>query len=621
MQTAHEFLKALSIVLCVAAVTTVVFQRLRQPVVLGYILAGMIVGPYVPIPLVADPDIVRTLSEFGVILLMFSIGLEFSVGRIVQVGPAAGLTAMIECSLMIWLGYVVGRGFGWTTRESLFAGGIIAISSTTIIAKAFDELGVRGRLREAVLGVLIAEDLVGILLITVLTALAAGQTLTAGALALSSARLAAFLGGLVIVGMLIVPRGMRLVYGLRREETTVVAAIGLCFAAALVAQAFGYSVALGAFLAGSLVAESGLGHEVGRLVSPVRDMFVAIFFVSVGMLIDPELIARHWGAVAALAGAVLAGKVLSVTLGAFLTGHGTRTALQAGMSMAQIGEFSYIIAGLGIASQSTGSFLVPVAVAVSAITTFATPWLIRGSGRVAAEVDRRLPRTLQIFAALYGSWVEQLRAAGTGRARSGVRHWVRLLLLDAGLLVGLLIGAALAEDAVGAWLHAALGLSATLARVAVLAATIALAAPFCAGIVRVAARLGEVLAEAALPLATQPPAGAKALDLGAAPRRALRVTLQVAILLLTGMPVLALTQPFYEGPQETAVLLLLLGLFGIAFWRSARELHAHVQAGAAMIVDALASYARRDSPTPADHALARVRELLPGLGEPLAVQV
>src|SRR3989441_374423 len=410
MQDAHAFLKALTIVLGVAAVTTVVFQRLRQPVVLGYIIAGLIVGPHVPIPLVADSAVVQTLSELGVILLMFSLGLEFSIRKLAQVGPTAGLTAVLQSSIMVWLGFMVGRLFGWTTLESLFAGAIIAISSTTIIAKAFDEQGITGRLRELVVGILIVEDLIAILLMAILTAIGSGSGLAAGPLAATVARLAAFLVGLVAVGLMLVPRAMRSVGRLNRRETTLVASIGICFTIALLAHAFGYAVALGAFIGGSLVGESGEETQVQRLVEPVRDVFTAVFFVSVGMLIDPALIARHWLAVVVLTGAVVLGKVVGVSMGAFLTGSGMRTSVQAGLSLAQIGEFSFIIAGLGLALHATGDFLYPVAVAVSALTTLLTPWMIRASEPIAAWVDRKLPRPLQTFAALYGSWLEELRS-------------------------------------------------------------------------------------------------------------------------------------------------------------------------------------------------------------------
>src|SRR6059036_3288486 len=229
MQDAHEFLRSLTVVLAVAAVTTVLFQRLRQPVVLGYLIAGLIVGPHVPIPLVANPAVVQTLSELGVILLMFSLGLEFSVRKLIVVGPTAGLTALLQSSLMVWLGFMIGRLFGWTMLESLFAGAVIAISSTTIIAKAFDEQGITGRLRELVVGILVVEDLIAILLMAILTAIASGSGLSAGPLAATIGRLAAFLVGLVAVGMVLVPRTVRAVNRLKRRETTLVASIGLCF--------------------------------------------------------------------------------------------------------------------------------------------------------------------------------------------------------------------------------------------------------------------------------------------------------------------------------------------------------------------------------------------------------
>src|SRR5919198_3274586 len=410
MHGAQDFLKALTTVLAVAAVTTVVFQWVRQPVVLGYILAGLIVGPYVPIPLVADVGTVRTLSELGVILLMFSLGLEFSVRKLTEVGPTAGVAALIQSSIMVWLGFVAGRAFGWSVLEGVFAGGVIAISSTTIIAKAFDEIGIRGRLRELVVGILIVEDLIGILLMAVLTAVASGG-LSAGQLAWTAARLALFLAALVGAGFVVVPRAVRAVRRLDRAETMLVTSLGLCFGIALLAMYFGYSVALGAFVAGSLVAETREQHYVERLIQPVRDMFAAIFFVSVGMLIDPKLVLEHWLAIVVFTLLVLGGKIVGVGIGAFVTGNGVRTSVQAGMSLAQIGEFSFIIAGLGLSLGATGDFLYPVAVTVSAVTTLTTPWLIRGSGPAASFIDRKLPRPLQTVAALYGSWLEQMRTS------------------------------------------------------------------------------------------------------------------------------------------------------------------------------------------------------------------
>ncbi|CAM4466861.1 cation:proton antiporter [Corallococcus exiguus] len=617
MHDAHAFLQALATVLCVAAVTTVLFQRLRQPVVLGYILAGFIIGPHVPIPLVADPGIVQTLSEMGVILLMFSLGLEFSLRKLFQVGPTAGLTAVIQCSVMVWLGFITGRAFGWTMLESLFTGCCIAISSTTIIAKAFDEQNIRGALRGIVVGILIVEDLIGILLMAMLTAVSSGTGMSAVDLAFTVGRLAAFLVGLVGIGLFVVPRLMRYITNLQRPETTLVTSVGICFAGALLAQTFGYSVALGAFLAGSLVAESGEGKEVEHLVQPVRDLFGAVFFVSVGMLIDPALIREHWAAIAVLTGVVVVGKILSVSLGAFFTGNGTRTSVQAGLSLSQIGEFSFIIAGLGLSLKATGTFLYPVAVAVSAITTLTTPWLIRASGPIANWVDRKLPAPLQTFASLYGSWVENLRTSPRQKTVGArVRRMALLMLLDAAFITIIVIGTSVLLPQVTEFIDERMGWGKTMTPWIVIGLSTALALPFCVGIVRMGRRLGVVLAEGALPAAAN-----GRVDLAAAPRRVLVVALQLASVFMVGVPVLAITQPFIPGVPGAVVLLVSLGVMGFAFWKSATNLQGHMRAGAQVIVEALAaqSHAKGDEDEPSKDVLHGVRQMLPGIGEPESV--
>src|SRR3954469_424732 len=437
----HTFLQSLAVVLCVAAVATVVFQRLRQPVVFGYLLAGLIIGPHIPVPLVADAQTVRVLSELGVILLMFSLGLEFNIKKLAQVSRNAGGVALFECSILISVGYLVGQMLHLTRMESVFAGAIIGISSTTIIVKAFQEQKVKGRVTELVFGILIIEDLIAIFLLTILTTISRSGAVSPGDLALTAMRLAMFLTALIGFGLLIVPRAVRAVQRLGNPETTLVASIGICFAAALVALSFGYSVALGAFIAGSLVAESGHEAEIEKLVRPVRDMFAAIFFVSVGMMIDPAALAAHWVAALVLTLAVIVGKVLAVTVGAFLAGHGRRTAMKAGMSLAQIGEFSFIIAGVGVASGAIGGWMYPVAIAVSAITTLTTPLLIKLSNRAAASIDHWLPEPIQTVTSLYGSWIERVR--NTSRhptERSGTNRIIRIVLLDAALIIALVIG-------------------------------------------------------------------------------------------------------------------------------------------------------------------------------------
>lgn len=622
MQSGHEFLTALTMVLCVAAVTTVLFQRLRQPVVLGYLIAGLLIGPYVTaVPLVADTGVVNTLSELGVILLMFSLGLEFSFGKLAKVGFTAGLTAIIQCSFMVWLGFVVGRLFGWTPRESLFTGAIIAISSTTIIAKAFDEQGIKGSLRELVVGVLIVEDLIAILLMTMLTAVSSGADLGPADFARTIGELLAFLIGLITVGIFVVPRAIKAIVRLGRPETTLIASVGLCFGVALLAQYFKYSVALGAFIAGSLVAESGEEEKVEHLVRPVRDIFAAIFFVSVGMLIDPALVAKHWVAITVLIVAVVLGKIVSVALGAFLTGQGTRTSMRAGMSLAQIGEFSFIIAGLGISLKATGEFLYPVAIAVSAFTTLTTPWLIKASGPMANFVDRKLPRPLQTFASLYGSWVEQIKSAprkDTAGAR--VRRLARLIVFDGVLVAVVVIGASVTNDRITQQLQQWTGVTERTATMLVIAGAATLTIPFWYGIIQLSRRLGALWAESALPAK---PNGK--MDLAAAPRRVLVATLQVTIVLLVGAPVVAVTQPFLPGFPGALVLLVLLVVLGIAFWRSAFNLQGHVRAGAELIVEALAAQSLAKPHTgeaaPANPDLTQVQQMLAGLGTPMPVRL
>jgi CPA2 family monovalent cation:H+ antiporter-2 len=614
---ARDLLGALAVVLGVAAVTTVLFQRLRLPVVLGYVLAGVLVGPNLALAFVADPEIVRTLSELGVILLMFALGLELTVRKLIDVAPTAGLTAVVEVNLMLLLGYAAGRALGWSVVECVFAGGVVAISSTTIVAKAFDEQGVRGPLRDLVIGILLAEDVAAVALLATLTAVATGAGLSAGELVVTIEKLLAFLLALVAVGIAVIPRLVRAVVRLDRPETTLVVTIGLCFALALIARAAGYSTALGAFVAGVLVAESGQAHRIEPLVLPVRDVFAAVFFVSVGMELDPRAVAGHLPAVALLTAVVLAGKVVGVSVGAFVTGNGVVNSVRAGLTLAQIGEFSFIIASLGRSLGATSHFLYAVAVAVSAVTTLTTPWFIRGSGAAARATDRWMPRTLQTFAALYASWIERIRSSRHHATHAAaVRRLAVALALDAAVAAAIVIGTAVSVKAAAPRIVQLTGVGPTTARALVVAVGVLLMTPFAAGVIRVSRRLGATLAVAALPHSRE---GTP--DLAAAPRRALVVTIQIGVLLFVGIPVVAVTQPFLGGPQGGATLAAVLVLLGIAFWRSAANLQGHVRAGALVVAEALASGARSGRRDAEEESLDRVRRLLPGLGEPVAVRL
>ncbi|HEX2473557.1 MAG TPA: cation:proton antiporter [Lacipirellulaceae bacterium] len=615
MHEAHLFLQTLALVLCTAAVTTVLFQKLHQPVVLGYLLAGMVVGPHLPGP-EADDRTVQTLAEVGVILLMFSLGIEFSLSKLMRVGPTAGFVAVLQCSLMVWLGYLVGQAFGWSQLQSLYAGAVISISSTTIIIKAFEEQRIKADFTHIVFGILIVEDLIAILLITILTALSAGEELTAMEVVQATGRLAAFLVSMLVIGLLTVPRLMRFVVRLDRSETTVVASVGLAFGFAVVADTFEYSVALGAFIAGSLVAESGVEKTIEHVVQPVRDIFAAIFFVSVGMLINPRDIAENWPIVLVFLVVVVVGKIASVTLGAFLTGESVQTSVKTGMSLAQIGEFSFIIAGVGMARGVTDNLLYSIAVAVSGITTLFTPWLIRAAQPTAAWVDKKSPRALQTFGALYSSWLEQLRSSSADGQTNRIRRSIRWLIVDVVLVAAIIIGASMEMERIADFVEDHLDLPERWTRVAVVAGAAILSAPFLIGMVRTARFLGFELAGRVFPVAE-----ANSLDLAAAPRRLLVVTLQLAIVLSIGLPLVAITQPFVPPLRGAAVLLFVLLLLAFAFWRGATNFQGHTRAAAQALAESLTRQTREGRAAGTDHKIDEANKIFAGLGSPVPVEL
>jgi len=599
----------LLIVLGTAAVTTVLFQALRQPVALGYVLAGLVVGPYVPIPLVADAQLIATLSELGVILLMFSIGLEMRLHTIRRVGLSAGMTAAFEVGGMVAFGYLVGLAFGWSGTEALFAGACVGISSTMLVAKTFEEAKIESALTEVVYAILVFEDLIAVLLLAILTAVASGAGLSAAELARTVGQLLGFLAAILVAGLLVVPRAIRLVARLGRSETLLIASLAVSFGMAVLAERAGYSVALGAFVAGMLVAESGHAHEVDVGIRPFRDVFAAIFFVSVGMTVDPALIAAHWVAIAVFTVVVIVGKAGGVTLGAFLAGNSLPRSVRAGMSLAQIGELSFVIAGLGVSTGATRALLLPVMVAVSCVTAFATPWLVRGSNRVARAVDAQLPGPLQTFVAFYGSWIERLRT--TPRRESlwtRVRVPLIVLAIDAALLAVVVIGAALAMPRVVAIVVARVGVSAAAAHTGIIAAAIAVSGLFLIGVVRQARVVARLLATEVIPQGEQ-----GAVDLGTAPRRVLVGTLELAIVLAIGVPLAAVIQPFV--PAGGALLAIPVLVLALAIWRATANLHGHVRAGSELILEALARQqgrARAEPGLAASPDLAPVEALLPG---------
>jgi CPA2 family monovalent cation:H+ antiporter-2 len=437
------FIQDLAVVIVVAAAAMIVFKQLRQPVVLGYILAGLAIGPHTPpFSLISSAPTIETLAELGVIFLMFSLGLEFNLGKLKKVGATAFLGAFMEITLMIAVGYQLGRFFGWSQMDSIFLGAILSVSSTTIIIKALDELGkIKERFASLIFGILIVEDIMSIAMIALLSGLASTGTLGAGEVGVTLLELSAFLAALLVGGLLVVPRLLAYVAKLACDEVMLVTVIGICFGVAFLTAKMGYSVALGAFVIGAIIAEARSIHRIERMIRPVRDLFSAIFFVSIGLLIDPKLILEHWVPVSIISLAVIVGKVVSCGLGALLAGNDSRTSLRVGMGLSQIGEFSFIMASVGVSLKATSEFLYPITVAVSAVTTLTTPYLIRSSDSVVGWFDRTAPAALVGWMETYSRWVGRL--GNNGGQNIGLRILKRITWqtgLNVLLIVAIFLG-------------------------------------------------------------------------------------------------------------------------------------------------------------------------------------
>ena len=405
-------IRDLALILGVAAVFALVFQRIGQPLVLGYLFAGLIIGPYTPsTPMIADVESIKMWAELGVIFLMFNLGLEFSFNKLSRVGLTAGFTASFEAAAMILLGYWVGRLHGWSFRDSLFLGAMLSISSTTIIIKTLDELKLkRRRFAELIFGILIVEDLLAILILVGLSTFVSSSSFSWLTLLFSACKLVFVIGTWFLGGYFILPRFVRYVGRFGSDETLMLLSVGLCLFLVVIASKFHYSAALGAFIMGSILAESSESNRIEELLRPLRDLFAAVFFVSVGMLLNPAVIFQHFWTILCVALVTIVGKILSSTLGALITGQTLRTSIQVGFGLAQIGEFSFIIAGLGLSLGVTSEFIYPVGVAVSLITTFTTPYLIRSSHSVAVFVENALPAPVQTVLSGYVAWLQERRA-------------------------------------------------------------------------------------------------------------------------------------------------------------------------------------------------------------------
>ena len=369
----------LALVLITAGITTVVFKWLKQPLVLGYIVAGFLIGPYFTyFPVINDTESVKTWSEIGMVFLLFAIGIEFSFKKLKKVGGPGAIMVLTELVIMFSSGFLVGKMFGWQKMNCIFLGCMLSISSTSIIVKAFDDLKLkREKFTADVIGALVVEDLVAVVLMVILSTLSVGNTFDGGELILSMVKLVFFLIIWFIFGIYLIPSFLRLIRRFMTEETMVIIAVGLCFAMVLLANYAGFSSALGAFVMGSILAETLEADIIHKLVKPIQNLFGAIFFVSVGMLVNPKILVEYTWPVVIIALTVMIVKTLSATFGMLISGRDIHTSLKAGFCFCQIGEFSFIIAALGLSFKVIDEYLYPIIVTVSIVTTFFTPYIMR----------------------------------------------------------------------------------------------------------------------------------------------------------------------------------------------------------------------------------------------------
>lgn len=368
----------LVLILAVAGVVTLVFKWLRQPLVLGYVVAGLLAGPHIGlIPTVADTLNVTTWADIGVIFLLFALGLEFSFKKLMSVGKTGTITAITEVIAMMAVGVIVGKLLHWPAMDGLFLGGMLSMSSTTIIIKSFDDLGLRKqKFAQLVFGVLVIEDLVAILMMVLLSTLAVSQTFSGAEMMESLLKLGFFLILWFVAGIFLIPSLLRKVKRFLTDETLLVVCVGLCLCMVVIAVSAGFSAALGAFIMGSILAETSEVERIERVIKPVKDLFGAIFFVSVGMMVDPEILVEYAWPIVAITFATIFGKLIFSSTGVLLSGQSLHISMQSGFSLAQIGEFAFIIASLGQSLKVTSNYLYPIVVTVSVITTFLTPYLI-----------------------------------------------------------------------------------------------------------------------------------------------------------------------------------------------------------------------------------------------------
>lgn len=496
MHTIHTLILDLTLITIYAAIVTLLFKKLKQPTVLGYILAGILAGPYFDLlPTVTDRENLSLWADIGVIFLLFGLGLEFSFKKMINVGKAAMITANANILFMLFLGYNTGLLLGWTTMDSFFLGSMISMSSTTIIIKAFDDLNIKKqRFTDLVFGVLVVEDLVGILLLVLLPTIALGSTIDGEALLFSTGKLVLFLVLCFVAGIYLVPTMLKKIDSFLNDEQLLLVMIAMCFGMVALANYSGFSSALGAFIMGSILAETPLIERIEKTIKPLKDFFGAVFFVSVGMMVNPAMFWEYAFPICVITFIVMAGKVAFSCFGFIVSGQPLKTSVLGAFSLAQVGEFAFIIASLGMSLGVLHKQVYPIIVAVSVITTFFTPMMIKFAEPMFNVIKRYLPEKWQVFLAQH--------AAGQKESKSEERLWNMLLknyLLR--LILFIMINYAVigfANYFVRPWVHQYLPNMA--ARAVVTVITLLLMSPFLKALIGWETILPVVLAEKMRPL-------------------------------------------------------------------------------------------------------------------------
>lgn len=590
----------LAIVLVVAAITGMISRKLKQPPVLGYLFAGLIVGPYLPVPLFADVHRMQELAELGVILVMFGVGLEFRIRRLAKVVPQAGVAVLIECAALLGAGYGIGLLLGWSTPASLFLGACISISSTMTVSKILTPEATEPAVRDLVLSMLVLQDVMAIALIAAMTAIAAGGGMSAVELSMMLGQLALVLGCMIGFGLLVVPSLIRRVSLTGGPEVMVVVSVGLCFGFAQLAAVLGYSVALGAFVAGMLVSESGEGEEIEHLVAPIKDLFAAVFFVAIGMTVDP-VVAFEFGPIALLVtGVVIVVQLLSVSIGGVLAGNGTRRSIAAGIALGQIGEFAFIIAAIGVEADVVPAALSPVMVTVAVLTTFTTPLLLKRTPKIVTAIDRALPARLRETLSLYTCWIERVRERSSPVEERSLRRTLRSVVIDM-VAVTAILGVAVHFDSVFYRVLTEQGVELDHQIASALFGFIAvvLAIPFGYLLMKNITALSHRIAEPRDARADTPS--------GRVAEAASRALLQVGVIVALGLPAVVVLG-WLGSPYPGAGLGIVLIVALVLMWRRAGEVHKEVRTGAGRILDMLAKRVADDEP---DEKPA----LIPGLND------